>query len=302
LKHKRCGGDVVGKSLVHGTIQLECLKCGRNWGVASDLSDLEEDDPKAKKVRSGSLLLKLWDFPVRARFPKFIINLLFNHKLRRVLGMVDLCSEMKCVTLDIGCSRGYLTRHLANLLDGIIVGVDVVREDLCLAKLLSHYEKPSTKNAIEFVCCDIDFLPFKKSSVDLAICASVLEHSFNLEVTVGGIAYTIKKNGTLVAGYPIETRFFNALLRIFMPVGLAIRDPELWNRLNKEKFEKSPATHKQLYGTIRNVLGAHFIMKRRAKSFFTILPDVLSWYETVQLTKKSELQVEGSTSKSFFKS
>jgi len=92
----------------------------------------------------------------------------------------------------------------------------------------------------------------------------------------------MKKDGILIAGYPIETSLFKALLRLFLPSGLVIRDPRIWG---KEKFERSPETHKQSFTTIRDLLQKYFLKVQREKSFFTMLPDQISWYECVKMNK-----------------
>jgi hypothetical protein len=90
------------------------------------------------------------------------------------------------------------------------------------------------------------------------------------------------KKGRLIAGYPIETRLFNALIKLIAPYSLIIRDPRI---LGEESFQKSPETHKQSFLTIRILLQEHFLMVQRKKLFFTIMPDSLSWYECVKMSK-----------------
>jgi hypothetical protein len=92
----------------------------------------------------------------------------------------------------------------------------------------------------------------------------------------------MRQKGNLIAGYPIEGSIFMALLKIFLPLGLYVRDPRI---LGKERFESSPETHKQKFSDIRNSLQKLLIIKKREKSFFTFLPDQLSWYECVKMTK-----------------
>jgi 2-polyprenyl-3-methyl-5-hydroxy-6-metoxy-1,4-benzoquinol methylase len=136
----------------------------------------------------------------------------------------------------------------------------------------------------EFVCSDITHLPFRKDSIDLVVCASVLEHVNDLERVIKEINDLMSKNAILIAGYPIETGLFNALLRIFLPTGLAIRNPLI---LGKDEFERNPETHKQSFRTIRCLLQTHFLRVKREKSFFTMLPDQISWYECVKMSKKN---------------
>jgi 2-polyprenyl-3-methyl-5-hydroxy-6-metoxy-1,4-benzoquinol methylase len=135
---------------------------------------------------------------------------------------------------------------------------------------------------VEYILSDMTHLPFKKDSIDLVYCASVLEHVNDLDGAIKEIKLSMSKKGSLIAGYPIETSFFKALLKLFAPYGMVIRDPRI---LGEEKFKRSPATHKQSFMTIRSLLQEHFLMAQRKKLFFTILPDPLSWYECVKMNK-----------------
>jgi SAM-dependent methyltransferase len=202
--------------------------------------------------------------------------------------MVDFSSDRKYVGLDVGCGRGYFTQYLAQRLNGIMIGIDVSIYDLRRAKirarLRAYYEKPTSRGTVEFIRSDITHLPFKKDSIDLVVCVSVLEHINDLEGAIKEIKDSMRKKGSLIAGYPIETNLFKALLRLFLPSGLVFRDPRIWG---KEKFERSPETHKQSFTTIRGLLQTHFLRVQREKSFFTMLPDQISWYECVKMNKEN---------------
>lgn len=287
LEHKDCGGGIVENVLSRqATVQLKCLKCGKVWGVLSDLFDIEVISLRRRKPSRLSVFFEFEKFYVRGRLPNSVVNFLFNDRLRRLVRMVDFSSDRQHVALDVGCCRGYFTQYLAQRLNGIIIGIDVSRYDLCRAKigarLRAYYEKPTSHGTIEFIRADITDLPFKKDSIDLAVCASVLEHINDLERAIKEIKDSMREKGSLIAGYPIETSLFNALLRLFLPVGLTIRDPRI---LGKEEFERSPETHKQSFTTIRSLLQKHFLRVQRKKSFFTMLPDQISWYECVRMSK-----------------
>jgi SAM-dependent methyltransferase len=294
LNHKDCGGEVVEMVLSRqATIQLKCLKCGKVWGVLSNLSDIEVISLQRRKPSRLSVFFKFEKFYIPAHLPNSAINFLFNDRLRRIVRMVDFSSDRKYVGLDVGCSRGYFTQYLAQRLNGIMIGIDVSRYDLCRAKIRARlracYEKPTSRGTVEFILSDITHLPFKKDSIDIVMCASVLEHINDLEGAIKEMRDSMRKGGCLIAGYPIETSLFEAFLRLFVPTGLTIRDPLIWG---KEKFERSPETHKQSFTTIRRLLQKYFLRVQREKSFFTMLPDQISWYESVRMIKKSEPQLE----------
>jgi ubiquinone/menaquinone biosynthesis C-methylase UbiE len=222
------------------------------------------------------------NFPMPARVP-FLVDFLQNERLRRLVQMIDFSSYRECIGLDIGCGCGYLTQYLAHRLNGILIGIDISRDYLLSAKIRTRDEKP-TLGKIEFIHCDITHLPFRKDSIDLVVCASVLEHVNDLEGAVKEIKDSVRKRGSLIAGYPIETSLFKALLKLFAPYGLVIRDPRI---LGKEEFERSPETHKQSFTTIRSLLQKYFLKVQTKKFFFTMLPDQISWYECVKMNKEN---------------
>jgi SAM-dependent methyltransferase len=199
--------------------------------------------------------------------------------------MMDFSASMKYV-LEVGCASGYYTQYLANRLNGTVIGIDVDKYGLYRAKIKERlracYEKPASHGTIEFVCCDVNHLPIEKNSIDLVVCVSVLEHVKDLDGAIKGIKDSMRKKGILVAGYPIETDLFRALLRVFLPSGMRIRDSRI---LGKEQFRRSPETHKQSFATIRRLLQKHFLLVCRKKSFATRLPDLISWYECVKMRK-----------------
>ncbi len=174
-----------------------------------------------------------------------------------------------------------------------MIGADISKVDLRRAKWKTRYDSGyQTYNSfvsIDFVCCDMTRLPFRENSINLVVCVSVLEHARNIKTVVTEIASSIVDKGVLVAGYPIETRLFNVILGIFMPTGLVIRDPRIMGQAN---FDSSPETHKQSFITIRSLLQRYFFVNKKAKSFFTFLPDQMSWYETVKLIKKPSSKIE----------
>lgn len=211
--------------------------------------------------------------------------------------MIDFYVDKECIGLDLGCYEGYLTQFLASHLECNMIGADISKVDLRKAKWNVHYN-PSFQTcnscvSIDFVCCDMTRLPFKENSINLIVCVSVLEHALNLKKVAKEIASSIVDKGVLVAGYPVETRLFNAILGIFLPTGLVIRDPRIMGKTN---FDRSPETHKQSFITIRNMLQNYFFVEKKAKSFFTFLPDQMSWYETVKLIKKSSSKLKDESS------
>ena len=267
MEREGCGGKMVETIQNHETAQLV----------------------QRRKLRKRPMLLKVSNFKMRSRLPDSFINFLFNYRLRRLLRMIDCSSDDEYVGLDLGCFEGYFTQFLANYLNCSMIGADISKQDLRRAKWSvrnnADNQEYNSSVSIDFVCCDMTHLPFRENSINLVVCVSVLEHAIQLERVVKEIAYSIVEKGIFVAGYPIETSLFNALLRIFLPSGLVIRDPRI---MGKEKFETNPETHKQSFTNIRLSLQKFFFVDQMSKSFLEFLPDQVSWYETAKMIKKSE--------------
>lgn len=285
MRHLKCNGQIIETlSANQETLQLECLKCGNVWGVSSDFSDIESDYLWTGERRK-LLGFEFKKFSMRARLPNSIVNYLFNDRLRRLAKMIDSNRRREYVGLDIGCGTGYFTQYLAQKFSGIVVGIDVSKKDLSRAKirtrLNSSSKKPANHRVPEFVQSTVTHLPFREDSIDLVFCASVLEHIKDLDAAIKEVKFSMKNKAKLIAGYPIEGRLFMFLLKVFLPLGLKIRDPII---LGKEHFEKSPETHKQKFTEIRASLLKYFVREKREKSFFTFLPDEFSWYECVKMS------------------
>jgi 2-polyprenyl-3-methyl-5-hydroxy-6-metoxy-1,4-benzoquinol methylase len=231
-----------------------------------------------RRKQNRSVVSEFGTFPMPARVP-FLIEYLQNKRLRHLIQMIDFSPNWELIGLDIGCGAGYLVQHLASRLNGIMIGIDVNRDYLIHAKKTARLRALSN---IEYINADINHLPFKNDCIDLAVCSSVLEHINDLDSMINEIKFSISNKGSLIAGYPIETGLFMALLKLFAPYGMIIRDPTI---LGEEKFKINPETHKQSFTVIRSLLQKHFLMVQRKKLFFTKLPDLLSWYECVKMNK-----------------
>jgi SAM-dependent methyltransferase len=294
MKHEYCGGIIIEKYRSQlATDQFLCLKCGKFWGVVSDLSDIDITDSQRQKIGHGSSSnSRSYEFHRvnwHANVPSSVISWFFNERLRRTFKLITPTKE-RCAGLDIGCSHGYTTQHLAQRLNGVVIGVDLNRSNLYRAKTkanlrMLHMKSASDEAVIEYVRCDINHLPFKRGSITSVLCVSVIEHLSNLRSAIGEIKDTLKEKGQLIIGYPIETRLFMTLMKLFLPSGLAYRNPKIWGK----GFESSPDTHKQSYTVIRSVLTKNFCTIKREKFPITLLPDEMCWYECLKMQKVDQL-------------
>jgi SAM-dependent methyltransferase len=280
LKHENCGGEISVIELTkQGTVSLKCLNCGKVWKVCDDFADIRIGEQR----RDESSPSVFYQFAQFHRNP--ILNLLLNYRLICLVNLANVTQNEDHIGLDIGCQTGYLSKYFTDHMTGTFIGMDLSRIDLSRAKLFARLRGRS-KADFELVLADINFLPFKKESIHLIVCASVLEHIKNIKDAIKQLRNVIKKDGYLIAGYPLETQLFIGLVKLVSPEWMKIRDPRI---LGKEKFDLSPDTHKQSFIAIREALQESFIVVRRKKSFFSIFPDFLSWYECVSLKKEKSI-------------
>lgn len=229
---------------------------------------------------------KINRIPFFYKFAKFhknpIFNLMLNDRLRRLVLISSFSSSKESVALDIGCGGGHLTNYYANQFEGLIIGIDVSKDNLYISKFMKRFNTDKSAETT-FVLADINYLPFRNSSLDFVVCASVLEHVQNLKGAIREIEDSLKVSANFVAGYPIETNTFLALVKLFASDWMSIRDPRI---LGRQLFEENPDTHKQSFKSIRRELERNFLTIQRDKAFISIFPDSLSWYECVRLAKK----------------
>jgi len=172
--------------------------------------------------------------------------------------------------LDVGCGRGYFSARLS--LQSTTIGLDIVKQPL--AKAQKTY---GSSNQLFFVLADISSMPFRSHSIDVVVCASVLEHIQNLGGAIKQIKDVIKNDGMLIVGYPIETKFFKFMMRLIHPQCLRYIDQS-----QESFYNKCPYTHKQDYRTIRDTLRKNFLIKQKQKLPFKIFPDLLTFYECIK--------------------
>lgn len=103
--------------------------------------------------------------------------MLRRYHLKRLTMVVDILkridkprNQIEAVFLDVGCGDGtyevVLEKNFSHL-----VGLDVTRQNLRNAKGAVRNE-----GKVDFVVADVEHLPFKGMSIDVALCSEVLEH------------------------------------------------------------------------------------------------------------------------------
>jgi len=182
------------------------------------------------------------------------------------------------IIVDIGCGRGCLTRVLS--LQFTTIGLDV-------DKSLKVQAQGGSKIP-NFILADMHAMPFRRHSVDVVVCISLLEHCRSLEDSIRKIKAILKKDGVCVVGYPVETKFFKFIWRLVTPRGFKFIDQSQTFWLNpithkQECYWESPHTHKQTYQTIRDVLRKHFKILQKERLLLNIFPDSLIYYECMKV-------------------
>ncbi len=220
----------------------------------------------------------VWSFALRDSFSKkgkkgiyhWVLPALLTMRQEYLLRMIEFILNEKTLVVDMGCNVGYLTHHLS--LKANTIGLDIDKSQL-------HWAKRSLSHT-DFVCCDLCHLPLRESSIDLAVCASVFEHIENLDQALENIKSVLKTKGILAAGYPIETKLLDFIVRSFWN-----SESHVWDQGNKMKLNRlrDPHIHKQDFSDIRKMLKKYFVCLKMRKMPGKWLPDFLSIYENVLL-------------------
>ena len=210
---------------------------------------------------------------VHYHFSNPLENILLSETRTRLLNMIKFTINKKTLVVDMGCFRGTFTGVLSSIAP--TVGLDIDKNAIARAKMNAKH--------IEFICADLCYLPFRRASVDIAVCASVLEYIENLEESVKQIRLVLKKGGILIVGYPIETKLLKVLIELSGRRHLKTWDP--LRVMEEEEYRKNPHTHKQMFPRIRDMLSKYFSILRREKMPSNYFPDFLSIYECAKLIK-----------------
>jgi len=100
----------------------------------------------------------------------------------------------KKLILDAGCGSGEITDEIARCTLGKVVALDLDRKMLDVAR-----DTSSKKNKVTFVNCDIQHLPFKNDTFDVALCNLVLMWVASPERAVTELSRVVKKGGIVAA-------------------------------------------------------------------------------------------------------
>ncbi len=112
---------------------------------------------------------------------------------RELLGSVDI-KQCNGVLVDLGCGTGFLTSELV----GAANYKHLIAVDIADAMLKTTQRKLGSKDTINYVCADAEFLPFVSASVDHLFSNLALQWCQNLTAVLLDIKRVLKPEGQLV--------------------------------------------------------------------------------------------------------
>ena len=99
--------------------------------------------------------------------------------------------------LDVGCGAGFVTRDIARLTKGAVIGIDGALNLLSVASQILH-DYPNTR----LMSGDAQHLPFKDNSFDIVCSFDVLEHIDNDQQAMREMYRVASKEGLAVILVP----------------------------------------------------------------------------------------------------
>jgi len=194
----------------------------------------------------------------------FIVRRLYLKRLSTILSLLQHLPSARIV--EIGAGSGILMCSLKSISE-YVVGVDLNDHLAAIRKIMMAQQGLD----LDFVRSDVKHLPFRPSSVDMIVGVSVLEHipSDSLPAVMGEIDTTLNPSGHFALGYPIESSFVKAFFR------------SVEFNFRAEHCSKATEIRKAVKGCFKRLLKS-----RRLP--FDGLPDCLSFYETILVSKSDQ--------------
>lgn len=130
--------------------------------------------------------------------------------------------EQTLVTLDLGCGSGAFLEQMSQDSRCMLVGVDFSKR-----LLKSIPRNLSKKRNVNLILADLEFLPLRSNSANLAVCIDVVEHFRTLDQVFKEICRVLPEAGRLILITPNSTwgpvLELAEVLRAKLPEG-----PHLW--------------------------------------------------------------------------
>jgi ubiquinone/menaquinone biosynthesis C-methylase UbiE len=200
-------------------------------------------------------------------------NFVFSIAKTTVLRMLESGLKGHPIIVEIGCGTGTVTRCLPS--NAQVVGLEIDKWAIRRAKKFVN---------AEFIQADAHHLPFRKNSIDIILCVSVLEHVRELKKVTTQITNSLKENGRCFVGYPIQTVWLKAIIELMNRPSIRVWDP--LRVMTYQEYLDNPGTHKQEYRSLRRELFSHMSPLKKIKVPSKYMPDFLSVYECLELKNK----------------
>lgn len=174
--------------------------------------------------------------------------------------------------LEIGCGQGFFSHVIAKNRNKNVVGVDISKEDISIAK--KRYPH------VTFQYMSAESLKFKKDYFEEVYVIEVLEHVDNLDKTLDEISRVLKVNGRLVVSVPyykseawlikLRPSYFKEIhhVRVF-------KENQLERLASKRKLK---VTKKRRKGFLQHI-ELFILFKRKTKSKTQL--SIGSWRDTL---------------------
>lgn len=153
-----------------------------------------------------------------------------NHFIENILKTLKELNAKSI--LDIGCGPGYITKKIINYLDIEIVGCDINKSHLSIARKIIRKE---------LVIADVTKLPFKDSSFDAVIALEIIEHLNDVNAAISEIK-RVSKNYVIIT-VPNEPFFRLANFLRGKNIKTLGNIPDHIHHFNKHSLEKVLSKH-----------------------------------------------------------
>lgn len=135
-----------------------------------------------------------------------IVQKVYRDRLKLILRLIgnEKCNSV----LDIGYGSGILFLELNKRFERMY-GVDVHKNKEQVLEMLT---KEGLKAELEEG--SIFGLPYSDEKFDCVVCVSVLEHLVNLKEAIYEMLRVLRKDGSIVVGFPVKNKITNMLFKL----------------------------------------------------------------------------------------
>lgn len=129
------------------------------------------------------------------------------------MDIISLTQPQNKLVVDIGMGKGRLSIALAKSNAEMIVGADISKEMIGIAKQRAEVAGISEK--ISMVNCDAEHLPFKDNCFPVVYCIQIFPHLPNPLISMLELSRIAQKNGFVVADAIVVSYFRRILESVY---------------------------------------------------------------------------------------